>query len=91
VKAVHTIQGKVEMLMTTELTPLQQVLLNVLRGANDWMSRSKIADELERPNRLNPHDVKMLERLVDDGLVEKSKRVLSGATVQTEYIYRTID
>ena len=77
------------MQMTTEVTPLQQVILEALRGNNDWMTRANISDAIKRPNRLNPHDVKMLEALVEAGLVEKSKRVLSGATVQTEFIYRS--
>lgn len=77
------------MVMTVELTPLQQVILDVLKGAGSkWMTRADISNGMERPKRLNPHDVKMLEALVETGVVEKSQRVRSGATVQTEFIYR---
>lgn len=77
--------------MTTGMTPLQDVLLDALRGAKGWITRKGVSNAIGRPNRLNPHDIVMLERLVDAGIVKRSQRIRPGTTVQQEYIYRIVD
>lgn len=70
-----------------ELTELQQLFLNVLKKQSDWMTRSEIADAIERPNRLNPHDVAMLDDLADKGIIHLDERKVGA--VKTVYIYKT--
>lgn len=77
------------MLMTQELSDLQETILGVLRGANKPLSRSEIAHEIGRPKRLVPYDVELLEGLVDMGLVLKSEDIIG--TVKTVMKYRAID
>ena len=77
------------MLMTQELSALQQAILDVLRGSTVPMTRSEIASALGRPNRLVPHDIDMLEGLVEMGLVLKSEDIIG--TVKTVMKYRAID
>jgi hypothetical protein len=74
--------------MTTkeELTDLQQLLLDVLERNSDWMTRSQIADAIERPNRLNPHDVSMLDDMAEKGIIDVTERKIGA--VKTEYIYK---
>lgn len=77
------------MLMTQEISGLQQAILGVLRESNKPLSRSEIADAIGRPNRLVPYDVEMLEGLVEMGLVLKSEDIIG--TVKTVMKYRAID
>jgi predicted transcriptional regulator len=71
---------------TETFTDLQQLLSDVLRQHGDWMTRAQIAQAIDRPNRLNPHDVAMLDDLVEKGIIEVTKRK-TGA-VRTEYVYK---
>ena len=69
------------------VTPLGEKLLEVVRGASgSWVNRRYIAVQLGRPTRLTPHDVNLLQVLVDEGLIEISRK--STGPVRTEYIYR---
>lgn len=76
------------MFMTNELTPLAQKMVEVLQAAGgEWVSRSAIADGLERSkSRLNPYDVTLIEQLVSDGTLEATDRKIG--TVKTERVYR---
>lgn len=75
------------MLMTRdELTALQDAILIVLTEASKPMSRSEIAEAIGRPNRLVPHDIDMLESLVDMGLVLKTE--VKIGTVKTVMKYQ---
>ena len=76
------------MLMTKpELTEHGQKLLAVLRGANgQWMNRKAIAEAMHR-NKLYIWDVKLLDDMVNMGLIEKDTRPMSGL-IGFEYVYR---
>lgn len=70
-----------------ELTDLQQLFLKVLQTNSDWMTRSDIAVAIERPNRLNPHDVAMLDDLATKNMIDIDERKVGA--VKTVYIYKT--
>ena len=70
-----------------ELTELQQLFLKVLQTNSDWMTRSDIAVAIERPNRLNPHDVAMLDDLATKNMIDIDERKVGA--VKTVYIYKT--
>lgn len=61
-------------------------LLEALRRAGDWMSRADLARATNK-NRLSPHDIGLLQRLVDAGLVDIRQRV-SNTPVGKAYDYR---
>lgn len=48
-----------------------------------WLTRNDVGAALQRTN-LNPHDTGLLERMVDEGLLEK-RVVASGITKRFEY------
>lgn len=71
----------------TTMKPLQEALLKAVRSAGGaWLSRREIAKRINRPGRLNPYDVQILEQLASDGYIETSKRI--RGTVLEERIYR---
>lgn len=75
------------MLPMTELTDKQRTILEAMRSAGDtWIDRAELAGALGR-DRLNPHDVEMLERLEADGLIETDKRK-TGITEKLVYRLR---
>lgn len=71
--------------MASELTALDNVLLDTLRTSEDWQSRSDIADMIGRKT-LTHYDIERLERMVDAGLIEKSTRTVG--VVKKHYVYR---
>ncbi len=70
-------------------TPLQQAILDALQKQSDkFLSRKEIAEGLARPNnRLNPHDIHVLEGLVNHGLVFRRNH----NAIKLEYEYRFND
>jgi hypothetical protein len=61
-------------------------LVAVLYDEADWLTRDQIALRLGK-NRLNPHDITLLERLGAGGLVDIRKRDHPGR-IGFEFIYR---
>lgn len=51
------------------LTERQQQLLDAIRSAGTWVNRADLATATGK-NRLSPHDIGLLERLVTDGYIE---------------------
>lgn len=72
-----------------DLTDLQQLFLQILTEQGDWMTRSELAVAIERPNRLNPHDVAMLDDLAEKGIVQMNERKIGA--VKTVYVYKSVD
>lgn len=73
--------------MADELTPLAKKLIETLeQSGEEWLTRREIAARLGRPGVLPPYDVQLLEKLVQDGLVEKQQQ--SRGVVLFEYTYR---
>lgn len=70
-----------------ELTDLQHLFLKILQDSSDWMTRSDIAVAIERPHRLNPHDVAMLDDLASKNMIDIDERKVGA--VKTVYIYKT--
>lgn len=68
-----------------KLTKLQRVLLDVLRSADQPMTRREIAARIGRQRTLNPYDLGTLKALVSAGLVKEEER--SRGVAQSEYIY----
>lgn len=62
------------------------VLLKALRSNGDWMGRAAIALATGK-NRLSPHDIDLLQRLIDAGYVEVQERP-SNAPVGVAFEYR---
>lgn len=63
-----------------------QKLLAILYDEADWVDRHTLSRRLKR-DRLNPHDMQMLDRLAAEGLVDLAKRPFHGKH-GFEYIYR---
>ena len=75
------------MLMTAEITDRARDLLAALKAHNGaWVTRAQLARDTGK-NRLSPHDVDLLERLIDAGQVEKRQRK-SNTPVGVAYDYR---
>lgn len=72
----------------TALTQRGQELLDALRVNGAWMSRAEIA-RATRKNRISPHDVMLLERLVEAGYVEKRQRT-SITPIGIAFEYRAL-
>lgn len=72
------------MVMTQELSAKAREILDVLQGVDSWLDRNEIADKLGK-NRLNPHEVKVLDGLVDTGQVERDAEQVG---ISEKYIYR---
>jgi hypothetical protein len=69
------------------MKPLQEAILKAVRSSGAaWLSRQEIAKRINRPTRLNPYDVEMLEGLVRDGYIEASTRI--RGTVMKQRLYR---
>lgn len=69
-----------------QLTPLGEVILATLRDAGDWMTRKDLAAALGRPGLLGPHDLRLLDELEADGLIEVRKEKIG--TVKFEFQYK---
>lgn len=75
------------MLMTAEITDRARELLAALKAQDGaWVTRSELARATGK-NRLSPHDVDLLERLIEAGLIEKLQRK-SNTPVGIAYDYR---
>ena len=75
------------MLRTGEITVRALELLDALKAHRGvWMTRAELARATNK-NRLSPHDVDLLDRLVDAGLIEKRRRD-SNTPVGIAYDYR---
>lgn len=65
------------MLMAPEqqdtITGRGRQLLDALKEKGDWMSRAELARATDK-NRLSPHDLTLLERLIVAGMVERRQR-----------------
>lgn len=77
------------MVENTIVTNLKDFILQTLRTNGGWMSRQEIATAIGRPGRISPYDIKLLNELVDSGLVEKSAR--PRGPVQRAHTYRAVD
>jgi hypothetical protein len=75
------------MLMTIELTARARALLETLQRGNDWMNRSKLAIASGKSGRLSPHDLMLLERMANEGLIE-IRDVPGKSPVGKQYEYR---
>jgi hypothetical protein len=73
------------MLYMPDLTRMGARILGVLRDNGDWMTRADIAAKMGK-SRLNPNDLKQLEGLVSDGLVERDSEVVG---ISPQYLYRS--
>jgi hypothetical protein len=71
-----------------DITGRAQELLNVLisAGPGRWVSRAELAKSTGK-NRLSPHDILLLNRLVEAGRIERQERK-SNTPVGTAYEYR---
>lgn len=75
------------MLMTGEITERALQLLDALRTDRGvWMTRAELARATGK-SRLSPHDVMLLERLIEARLIEKRQRE-SNTPVGIAYDYR---
>ena len=74
------------MIEKQDLTDLQNLFLKILQQQGDWMTRTEIAVAIERPHRLNPHDVAMLDDLAEKGIIQMNERKVGA--VKTVYIYK---
>lgn len=74
--------------MPDTITPKAEKIHAALERDGGWCRRSKIA-ELIGQNQLNPHDLKLLERLENAGKLEVKKRELPG-WIDHEYMYRAV-
>lgn len=72
--------------MKGDMGKLKEKILEVLRDSGGWMSRAEIAQALNRPTRLQPYDVELIEELISEGLVEQEKELVG--TVKEVYKYR---
>lgn len=77
------------MLMTNELTEQQAALLEIIRAGDGWLSRKDIAVQ-QGKSRLNKWDTQLLDRLIDMGLIEVSKRDFPGL-IGFEFVYRAVN
>lgn len=70
------------------VTPRGQDILDALRASGEWMTRPQIAAAIQRPD-LNKWDIGLLNKLVDDGLVE-SRKVERTTGIMFAWEYRAI-
>ncbi|MBZ0293848.1 MAG: hypothetical protein K8L99_14880 [Anaerolineae bacterium] len=64
-------------------------LLEVLQAqTGQWLNRKAIAEGVGK-RRLTPYDIELLQRLVDEGLVEIGKRP-NPTPIGYEYAYRAV-
>lgn len=75
------------MIMTSELTPLAQLLVTTISVAGDWVTRKDIGFVIGRPKgNLTPYDISILDSLEANGRIESRKQ--QTGTVRFEYQYR---
>lgn len=74
------------MLMTDEITARARELLAALQAGGGWMSRAELARATGK-SRLSPHDIDLLDRLVNAGQIDKQERP-SNTPVGTAFEYR---
>jgi hypothetical protein len=72
------------MLAMPNLTRIGEQILETIRTNGDWMTRSDIGAKMGK-NRLNSNDIKQLEGLVSDGIVERDSEVVG---ISPQYLYR---
>lgn len=70
------------------MTDLSDLILETLKQRGDWMTRQDIAKAMNRPGRMPPYDIQLLEKLAKDGLIEAAQRP-TGA-VRLTWMYRSI-
>jgi hypothetical protein len=70
------------------LTPAAQDLLEGLRAAQTWVTRSELARMLDK-HILNKWDFVLLERLVEEGLIEVRRQERPGG-IGFEFQYRAL-
>lgn len=71
------------------ITGRAKELLTALQANGDWMSRAELG-RASGKHRLSPHDVMLLQRLIDAGHVQIRQRA-SNTPVGTAYDYRAIE
>lgn len=76
------------MLMDEQITTRARELLAALQTSGQWTARADIARATGK-NRLSPHDVELLRRLVNVGLIEMRRRE-SKTPVGEAYDYRVV-
>lgn len=69
-------------------TPKAQVILDILREADDWIGRSELATRLNK-NALNKWDIILLSKLGDAGLIEL-RQIHHHGPIGYEWQYRAI-
>lgn len=75
--------------MTAELTARARELLDALTKApGEWVSRAQLARATGK-NRLSPHDLALLERMAQGGLIEIRQRD-SNTPIKIAFDYRAI-
>lgn len=75
--------------MTAELTERARELLDALKKTpGEWVSRAQLARDTGK-NRLSPHDLALLERMGQGGLIEIRQRD-SNTPIKIAFDYRVI-
>lgn len=73
--------------MTAELTRLEAIIYDLLKGQSEPIDRNQIAELLGR-KLLNPHDKQVLQNLADKGLIKVIEKPMGIA--RTKYLYRAL-
>lgn len=68
------------------ITGRGQQLLDAIRAKGDWISRAELG-RASGKRRLSPHDLVLLDRMVNAGLLEKRERA-SNTPIGTAFEYR---
>lgn len=76
------------MVESATMTDLKNLIFETIRANGGWMSRQEIATAIGRPGRISPYDIKLLNDLVEAGLLETSER--PTGPVQRALTYRAI-
>jgi hypothetical protein len=75
-------------LLNSQLTPKAEEILDALRAANGWISRSALAARLNK-SALNKWDLVLLGKLAEAGLVE-TRQVPHHGPIGYEWQYRSV-
>jgi hypothetical protein len=68
------------------ITGRANLLLNAMKETQNWMSRAQLAHATGKRN-LSPHDIMLLDRLIEYGIIEKRERE-SNTPVGIAFDYR---
>jgi len=74
------------MLVMPELTKHGKLMLEAIRNYGDWLDRPKLAELLGK-NRLNPNDLRLLQGLLDMGLITRDEQTVG---ITTKHLYRIV-